>query len=348
MIILTKLTHSKVYFISLHIAIVSLLLILGSIYEAKIAFTISKGKQFVRSIGCAIHMRLIYKEHICEVIKLNRDVSNEISIRLDEQNKFTSELIVKGKTVFNSTTTNFFKRGETENFIKLNFNSENSEAWQIISNDVANNPLPFLKIFSTFFVHGDADGRKSNSELLDKMSLGQPVSLTCGDIAKIVNSVLKKLGIKSRIVQLTSVSSENGYDDGHIINEIYSPIHKKWVAVDMDLKLMFSDSLGTPLSIIEIYNSDWKDIEIRRFGHFSIGGINDENSFPFYFYSIHMMRDLSEWYQKKFEMIGYRSGANIAVLADKFIQQQYVLKRTGWLSMLGTEDFLETYYSIAQ
>ena len=38
----------------------------------------------------------------------------------------------------------------------------------------------------------------------------------------------------------------------------------------MDLKLVFLDSLGTPLSIIEIYNSDWKDIEIRRFGHFSI------------------------------------------------------------------------------
>ena len=41
---------------------------------------------------------------------------------------------------------------------------------------------------------------KAILELLDKMSLGQPVSLTCGDIAKIVNSVLKKLEIKSQIV----------------------------------------------------------------------------------------------------------------------------------------------------
>ena len=119
MIIQTKLTHSKVYFICLHIALVGLLLILGSIYEAKIAFTISKGRQFVRSIGCTTHMPLIYKEHICEVIKLNKDVTNEISIRLDEQNKLTSELIVKGKPLFESTAANFFKRGETENFIKL-------------------------------------------------------------------------------------------------------------------------------------------------------------------------------------------------------------------------------------
>ena len=58
-----------------------------------------------------------------------------------------------------------------------------------------------------------------------------------------------------------------------------------------------------------------------------------------------MMRDLREWYQKKFEMIGYRSDAKISVLAD-FIQQQYVLSSIG-LCLISTvlQDF--SYFMLA-
>ena len=342
----SKLNLSSLYFILLHIFVLGLIIVSVSAYEYKFTLLMSKGKHFIRSVDCVTHLPIVYKEHICEIMRLNKEKSNRLVIQLDNQSSVRSELSAFKQTEPQSGLSTFFRPSKDKNFIELIFNSENAQAWQFVSDDFRRNPIPFLKTFSTFFVHGDADGRKSIPELIDAMASGQPVSLTCGDIAKLVNHVLGDLKIKSRIVQLTKVSDENGYDDGHIINEIYSPIHEKWIALDMDLKLTFEDSGGTPLSIIEIYNIDWNDISIKQFGHFSVGGVNDDNSFPFYFYSIHMMDNLRAWYKQKFEMIGYRSKTRIITLVDKFVQEQYVLKRKGWISSLNTEDFINRYYGV--
>ncbi|NNL67697.1 MAG: hypothetical protein HKP30_15710 [Myxococcales bacterium] len=78
-------------------------------------------------------------------------------------------------------------------------------------------------------------------ELLDAAEQG--AVFACGDITKMLIQLAQAGRGHGRPVQL----------DGHVVAELWSRRYGKWVAVDADYDLHFTDRAGTPLSAYEIH-----------------------------------------------------------------------------------------------
>lgn len=66
------------------------------------------------------------------------------------------------------------------------------------------------------------------------------LSLTCGPSSEFVRTLLEQLGWHTRPVSLVrSEGPWTGWNDGHILNEIYWPQQKQWVLLDVNAHRMF-------------------------------------------------------------------------------------------------------------
>jgi hypothetical protein len=78
-------------------------------------------------------------------------------------------------------------------------------------------------------------------EMLDARALGARIA--CGEITRMLIQMVQASGGHGRRVQLTR----------HVVAEVWSREHRKWVAMDADYDVWFSDPDGTPLSVWEIH-----------------------------------------------------------------------------------------------
>ncbi len=78
------------------------------------------------------------------------------------------------------------------------------------------------------------------------------MSLICGYISKFAHELLDELGIKSRIVYRHTLHNLTGYDDGHVMIEVFRDDLKKWVLYDIDNNCYFIKN-KTPLSFVEFW-----------------------------------------------------------------------------------------------
>ncbi|MBW2316938.1 MAG: hypothetical protein JRH10_22485, partial [Deltaproteobacteria bacterium] len=78
-------------------------------------------------------------------------------------------------------------------------------------------------------------------EMLDAADEG--AALACGGISRMLIQLVQAGGGYGRRVQLTN----------HVVAELWSRQHAKWVAVDADYDVYFTDAGGIPLSVWEIH-----------------------------------------------------------------------------------------------
>jgi hypothetical protein len=65
------------------------------------------------------------------------------------------------------------------------------------------------------------------------------LAMSCGNIARFVAYHLAARGHRARVVNLLTLEEHNGYDDGHVLLEVFDPREKRWVAFDPDMKCRF-------------------------------------------------------------------------------------------------------------
>jgi hypothetical protein len=88
-------------------------------------------------------------------------------------------------------------------------------------------------------VHGNRDNPES-IETLRKRLVGEPwVCITCGKIAGLASAILSAEGYKTRMVGCSTLEEPNGYNDGHVLFEVYWPEAGRWILVDADMGLLF-------------------------------------------------------------------------------------------------------------
>jgi hypothetical protein len=77
------------------------------------------------------------------------------------------------------------------------------------------------------------------------------LSISCGNICQFVAHHLAQRGHRSRIVQTLTLDARNGYDDGHVLLEVFEPAEKRWILFDPDMKCRFL-SAGRRLNLGEV------------------------------------------------------------------------------------------------
>lgn len=97
--------------------------------------------------------------------------------------------------------------------------------------------------------HGNADNKLKKHERKPKAVNGK-LFLTCSRIVEFAKEILESNGYKSRTIYTYSTKALNGYDDEHVMLEVFDPKLGKWVLFDLDNNVYF-EFQGKKLSLME-------------------------------------------------------------------------------------------------
>jgi len=92
-------------------------------------------------------------------------------------------------------------------------------------------------------------------EMIDATEQGE--KFLCGDISKMLVQLIQAGGTQARTVGLQASHS------GHVVVELWSNRFNKWVLLDPDYNVHYTNAAGTPLSAIELYNMSQDSRKIR-------------------------------------------------------------------------------------
>jgi hypothetical protein len=87
---------------------------------------------------------------------------------------------------------------------------------------------------------------------LEREATNRLLSLTCGPLARFVKELVKKHGVRTRIVSTHTLQSRNSYNNGHTLLEYQPTGASSWVAFDVDKKCIFRDGEGSMLDAFEL------------------------------------------------------------------------------------------------
>lgn len=109
-----------------------------------------------------------------------------------------------------------------------------------------------LSGLSWMHVHGSSDEPYFPSYLqtLANACMYRKMRLRCGFISQFAVYLLSQLGLTARVVNVGTNEALNGYDDGHIVHEVY--LNGGWRMWDMTNGRYFTDANGNHLSAAEI------------------------------------------------------------------------------------------------
>ena len=82
-------------------------------------------------------------------------------------------------------------------------------------------------------------------EMIDATENGE--KFLCGNISKMLVQLIQAGGTQARTVGLQAS------DSGHVVVELWSEKYDKWVVLDPDYNVHYTNTSGTPLSAIELY-----------------------------------------------------------------------------------------------
>ena len=116
--------------------------------------------------------------------------------------------------------------------------------------DPDNHPLTAL-FLSHLSIRGNADDNSTISTLEHEVT-NRFLSLTCGPNCNFVNKLLCDIGVKSRIVHSHTIQNLNSYNNGHTLIEVFCETKKKYIVIDIDKKVIFSNKSKNLLSLFEL------------------------------------------------------------------------------------------------
>jgi hypothetical protein len=96
----------------------------------------------------------------------------------------------------------------------------------------------FLGSLSRLQVHGWRHNHESNAELTERARKGR-LSISCGKIVTFIAHHASAQGIRCRPVKAATAEQMNGYDDGHVLMEVFDPKERRWLLYDADAGCRF-------------------------------------------------------------------------------------------------------------
>lgn len=112
-----------------------------------------------------------------------------------------------------------------------------------------------LSALAWITTHGERDNSLPQTALL-YAARTRKLSLTCGGIVGMTRTLLDEYSIPSRAVHTFPLQDFDGFDDGHVMLEVYRNDLKRWVLYDLDNNLMFTDEKDDQaLSLMELVES---------------------------------------------------------------------------------------------
>lgn len=100
-------------------------------------------------------------------------------------------------------------------------------------------PLPLLKALPRLQIHGNRHNKAPN--LREKLKHEPWVSIYCGVVHKLFNDILREHGFRAREIAVKTSQEHNTFDNGHCLQEVFFPEHRKWLLVDADIGVLFKD-----------------------------------------------------------------------------------------------------------
>ena len=163
----------------------------------------------------------------------------------------------------------------------------------------ADRPLPFLALIAAKSVHGRRDIDKTYPEMMEV--LGQRhLSVLCGHITELSWQMLTMAGFEARHASGSTVGPRNGYDDGHALLEVNSPVHG-WVLVDVDMKTVFRRN-GKLLSALDVaLTDDLSELEIVKLIDAPVKDYAQDAQFdPIEEFAVYNKKD---WYKRVLQIV---------------------------------------------
>jgi hypothetical protein len=127
-----------------------------------------------------------------------------------------------------------------------------------------NNPIDFSDAIAmkeylrNLFIHKEPSKGYENThvlEMIDATTTGE--TFKCGNIARMLVELIQAGGTQARKIELS------GAKNGHVVMEFWSKQWNKWIMLDPDYNVYYTDVAGMPLSSLEIYEMS-QDKEKRK------------------------------------------------------------------------------------
>lgn len=126
------------------------------------------------------------------------------------------------------------------------------------------------------FPHGISSKNYLNKNVLEMIDAAEHgEKFLCGNISKMLIQLVQAGGTQARTV---GVHSSRG---SHVVAEIWSKRFNKWIIIDSDYNVHYTDVAGTPLSALELYemSGDTREIgTIQRIAGDSPNTLHNSNT----------------------------------------------------------------------
>ncbi|MFK0375545.1 hypothetical protein [Pandoraea sp. NPDC090278] len=116
-----------------------------------------------------------------------------------------------------------------------------SNAWRAVT---WNDPMEMCSVFAELSCHGGEDNAQPITAL-NQIARNRRARITCGVVVPWAQSWLASAGFQSRIVRFLTMTTPNGFDDGHVCVEV--KWNGSWVLADLDLGRYYTTA-GSALS----------------------------------------------------------------------------------------------------
>lgn len=168
--------------------------------------------------------------------------------------------------------------------------------------DHINYPLTAL-FLSHLSIRGNADDNLTISTLEHEVT-NRFLCLTCGPNCKFVYKLLRDIEIKSRIVHSHTIQNLNSYNNGHTLIEVFCETKNKYIVIDIDKKLIFSNKSKNLLSLFELCELIYKNEDFSLISIFDMslvdwqGFKSASSGFSYSFIEQYLNYDLKSTYRR--------------------------------------------------
>ena len=284
-----------------------ILLILENSYSAQI-----KERNFIKDIKKIdknFYYQISFKESKINFINNFKDYDNLINKKNYSSKQERQKIILD----------NFFLKSK-DNYISTFLNGKPHGAYRKFHyNNLKNNPIEFLALITSEIIHGYHDDNLTYNNKLETL-LKRKLILTCSSSSLFIKDLLNFYNIESRIVSTNATSLRNGYDDGHILLEIFINDFNKWILFDVTNGVVFKDLYNKYLSIYELKKIDFDLVNIIKLT--DSPKLDFSSYMEYQFLQDYTYYNLRDWFERIFE--------NVSIIGEgwkKYILNYNIKKR---------------------
>jgi hypothetical protein len=160
-------------------------------------------------------------------------------------------------------------------------------------------PDPLLRRIARQVTHSWSDDKLNTDELDARFQAGQRLYVNCATVSRLAQQVLAHAGYRSRLVATVTKDELNGFDDDHVLLEVF--IRGRWVVYDLDGNMQPLDRKGRGMSLVQLVRNK-NHVRPRMLAHdqaWDVRGMQEgEGSLAFAPYTDRIFQHHDAWYKR--------------------------------------------------